>query len=134
MTPAVAAVGIYAGLMGFIALWLATVVGGWRARLKISIGDGGNIDLVRAMRGQANFVEYVPLVLIMMIYMAIAGAPALAIHAMGIGLTAGRIFHGLHFAKPDQPRWLRAAGAGLTMLVLLVGALGAIGHSLVAMF
>ncbi len=134
MTPSIAAVGLYAGIMGLIAIWLGSIVGSWRAKLKISIGDGGNIDMIRAMRGQANFVEYVPLALILMIYMALAGAPAIAIHALGIALTAGRIFHGLHFAKAGQPGWQRGAGAGLSMLVVLAGAIGAIGHSLLAIF
>lgn len=133
MTPAIAAVGIYAGIMGFVAIWLGYIVGGWRTKLKISIGDGGNTDMIRAMRGHANFAEHVPLALILMICMALAGAPAMAIHAMGIALTAGRILHGLHFSKPNQPGWQRMAGAGLSQLVLLAGAVGAIGLSLAAL-
>ncbi len=132
MTPAVAAVGIYAGIMGLIAIWLGVIVGGWRQKTGVSIGDGGNIDLVRAMRGQANFTETVPLTLIMMVYMALAGAPALAIHILGVLLVVGRIIHGLHFAKPGQPRWQRALGSGLSFLVLLAASLGALGHSIAA--
>jgi uncharacterized protein len=133
MTPAIAAVGIYAGIMGLIAIWLGYIVGNWRRATKVSIGDGGNIDLIRAMRGQANFVESVPLALILMVYMAMAGAPALAIHILGIALTIGRLIHGVHFSKPGQPAWQRSAGAGLTALVLLGASLGAIGHSIAAM-
>jgi uncharacterized membrane protein YecN with MAPEG domain len=133
MTPAIAAFGIYAGIMGLIAIWLGYIVGNWRRATKISIGDGGNIDLIRAMRGQANFTESVPLALILMVYMALAGAPALAIHILGVLLVIGRIVHGLHFSKAGQPSWQRSAGAGLTFLVLLGAALGAIGHSIAAM-
>lgn len=133
MTPAVAAVGIYAGLMGLIAIWLTMIVGSWRGRLKISIGDGGNVDMIRAMRGHANFTENVPLALILMVYMALAGAPAIAIHAMGVALTVGRVLHVLHFAKPGQPRWQRGIGSGLTALVIVAGSLGAIGHSIAAL-
>jgi uncharacterized protein len=133
MTPAIAAVGFYAGIMGLIAIWLGYIVGTWRRATKVSIGDGGNIDLIRAMRGQANFVESVPLALILMVYMAMAGAPALAIHILGVALVIGRIVHGMHFSKPGQPGWQRSAGAGLTFLVLLGASLGAIGHSMAAM-
>jgi hypothetical protein len=133
MTPAVAAIGIYAGLMGLIAIWLSYIVGGWRRKLKVSIGDGGQIDLIRAMRGHANFTENVPLALILMTYMAIAGAPAIAIHILGIALTIGRVAHTLHFSQPGQPAWQRQVGAGLTALVLVAASLGAIGHSLAAM-
>jgi len=133
MTPSVAAIGLYAGLMGLIAIWLTMIVGSWRGRLKISIGDGGNVDLIRAMRGHANFTENVPLALILMVYMALAGAPAMAIHVRGVALTVGRVLHALHFSKPDQPRWQRGIGAGLTALVLVAGSLGAIGHSIAAL-
>lgn len=118
--------------MGLVAIWLGGIVGGWRRKTGISIGDGGNIDLVRAMRGQANFTESVPLTLILMVYMALAGAPALAIHILGVLLVIGRIIHGLHFAKPDQPGWQRALGSGLSFLVLLAASLGALGHSIAA--
>jgi hypothetical protein len=134
MTPAIAAVGLYAGLLGLIAIWLGFIVGNWRRKTGVLVGDGGNIDLIRAMRGQANFTETVPLTLILMIYMAIAGAPAIAIHILGILLVIARIVHGLHFSRADQPRWQRGMGSGLAFLVLLAAALGAIGHSLPVMF
>ena len=134
MTPAIAAVGLYAGLMGLIALWLGIVVSRWRIRLKVMIGDGGQIDLIRAMRGQANFIENAPLALVLFLVMAMAGAPAIAIHVLGIALTVGRILHGLHFSAPDRPQWERGAGAGLTMLVLLLASLGAIGHAVLGLF
>ena len=134
MTPALAAAGLYAGIMAILALWLGMIVSKWRSRLKVWVGDGGQIDLVRAMRGQANFVETVPLALGLFLFMAMAGAPALAIHVLGVALTVGRILHGLHFSAPDTPKWQRGAGAGLSMLVLVLAALGAIGHAVVAMF
>lgn len=133
MNPALAAVGIYAGIMGLIAIWLTVIIGRWRAKTGVMVGDGGNIDLIRAMRGQANFVEDVPLALVLFLFMALAGAPAIAIHALGLALTVGRIAHGLHFSAPGMPVWQRQAGAGLTLLVLVSASLGAIGHSLAAM-
>jgi len=133
MNPALAAVGIYAGIMGLIAIWLTVIIGRWRAKTRVMVGDGGNIDLIRAMRGQANFVENVPLALILFLFMALAGAPAIAIHVLGVALTAGRIMHGLHFSAPDMPAWQRQGGSGLTLLVLLAASLGAIGHSIPAM-
>lgn len=134
MSPALAAVGLYAGIMGLIAMWLMVVVSRWRVKTRVMIGDGGDPDLVRAMRGQANFVENVPLALVLFLFMAMAGAPAIAIHILGVALTAGRILHGIHFSAPNQPRWMRGAGASLSMLVLLAASLGAIGHAAVALF
>ncbi len=122
------AVAIYAGLNGLILAWLLTNVGRKRAALKISIGDGGNIVLIRAMRGQANFVENVPMALVFMILMALLGTPVWLLHILGASLVVGRFFHALHFVADDAPGWQRAAGIGLTFLVLVVGALGLIAH------
>jgi uncharacterized membrane protein YecN with MAPEG domain len=131
ITPGLAAFALYTGLLTFVLIWLGFVIGKMRGELKISIGDGGNPVLLRAMRGQANFIENVPMALLLLLGMALFGAPAWLIHGLGIILVAARVLHGLHFTKADAPRWQRAAGAGLTVLVLVVGALGLIGHALV---
>ena len=130
---ALAAVALYAGLNALILGWLAAHVGRMREKLKIFMGDGGNPRMVRAMRAQANFVEYVPMALILLLLMALMGAPALAIHALGAALVLGRVLHALHFTAEDAPAWQRGAGAGLTILVLLSGGLGAVGHAIAAL-
>jgi uncharacterized membrane protein YecN with MAPEG domain len=133
MQTPIAAVALYAGLCGLISVWLIVVVSRWRGKTGIAIGDGGNLDLTRAMRGQANFTENAPLALILMLCMALLGAPAWVIHVFGIALVAGRVVHGLHFAAPGRPRWQRAAGATLTGLVVGFGSAGVVGHALWAM-
>jgi hypothetical protein len=123
-------VALYAGMNGLILLWLAVNVGRVRFRERVLMGDGGNPAMIRAMRGQANFVEYVPLCLIILTLMAALGTPGWVLHLFGIALTVGRLAHGWHFVQPDAPRWQRGLGAGLTMLVLLAGSVGLIGHAL----
>jgi hypothetical protein len=131
--PRLAAVALYAGLAALIAIWLALHVGRVRGQVKVLIGDGGNPRLIRAMRGQANFVENVPLALILLLTMALLGTPAWVIHLFGIALTLGRVLHALHFTADAAPQWQRGAGAGLTLLVLLLGGLGMIGHAVAAL-
>ena len=133
LTPAVLVVALYAGLNGLILIWLAVNVGRLRGRLKIGMGDGGDPAMVRAMRGQANFVEYVPFVLAQMTLMALIGTPAWVLHLFGIALTLGRLVHGWHFVQGDAPGWQRGMGASLTMVVLIGASLGLIAHALVGM-
>ncbi len=128
--PALAAVSLYAGLNGLILIWLAFNVGKVRGQVKVSMGDGGNPALIRAMRGQANFVELAPMALVMLTLTAFAGAPVWVVHLLGIALTLGRLLHGWHFVQTDAPAWQRAGGAALTGLMLLLTALGLIGHGL----
>jgi uncharacterized membrane protein YecN with MAPEG domain len=55
----------YAGLLGLMTIAVAFPAGSLRGKLNIALGDGGNTDLLLAMRRQANFVEYVPMALIL---------------------------------------------------------------------
>ncbi len=132
--PALYALALYSGLLGLIFFWLLFTVGKARGDLKISIGDGGDPYMIRVMRGQANFVENVPLTLVFLLIMALIGTPAWVIHLFGIALVLGRIFHALHFTKRDAPGWQRAAGAGLTNLSQLLIALGLITHAVAGLF
>jgi uncharacterized membrane protein YecN with MAPEG domain len=61
--PAVTA--FYAGLLGLMAIAIAFKAGRLRGRLNVPIGDGGNRDLLLAMRRHANFAEWAPLALVL---------------------------------------------------------------------
>ena len=122
-------VALYAGLLGLVLSWLTWTVLLWRKRTGIWFGDGGNEALQRAMRGQANFVETVPLTIVMLALMAHLGAPAIALHLFGAALTIGRILHGLHFAAPGRPRWLRGWGATLSLVTTFAVAIGLLLHA-----
>lgn len=134
MTPAFYALGLYSGLLGLIGIWLAMNVGKKRQQEKVSIGDGGNTRVVRAMRGQMNFVETVPMALILLMIGAVIGMPVVAIHAGGILLVVGRFLHAVHFTQDDAPGWQRRAGAMLTLLVLTLTSFGLIGHVIMYLF
>ncbi len=132
-SAALAAAGLYAGLNALILVWLGWSVVRIRMRERISIGDAGNARLIRAMRGMANFTEYAPTALILIALMALLGAPAWAVHLLGVALTAGRLIHGWHFMQADAPGWQRMWGTILTLSVLVIGALGVAGQALAAL-
>ena len=133
MAASLATASLYAAIFAIIAIWLGIIVSQWRAREKVSIGDGGKIDLIRAMRGQANFIETIPMVLILFLAMALLGAPSWVIHLFGAPLVVARILHGLHFSKSGQPGWQRAAGAVISTLVMILAAIGVAGHAIYAL-
>jgi uncharacterized membrane protein YecN with MAPEG domain len=111
---------LYAGILGLIALYLGSIPGRMRGRLKISVGDGGYPDMVLAMRRHANFVEWVPLAIILIGLLEINGAPAMAVHGFGAALVAFRICHAVGLQKDTMNVPTRMIGAGGTGL--LVGA------------
>ncbi|MDH3640858.1 MAG: MAPEG family protein [Gammaproteobacteria bacterium] len=121
---------IYAGLLFFVLLVLGYKVGSMRGKTGISINYGDNLELATAMRRHANFVENVPLALILMAIVEANGAGATFLHAVGIALVLMRIAHplGLHHDNMGHP--LRLVGAGGTILLLLILAVTALWQAL----
>lgn len=123
--------GLYAGLLGLILLWLSLrVILVVRGKGELNYGDGGNPDFVTIVRGQGNFVEYVPLILILMAIDELGGVSSAWLHTMGAALVLGRIMHPLGLRTTPGIVPLRFVGTLLTFLVLLVASLLAIGQSI----
>jgi uncharacterized membrane protein YecN with MAPEG domain len=111
---------LYAGLLlvVFLAItWRALVA---RQRSGVVLGAGADRRLERAMRVQANFVEYVPLFLVALLAAELCGAEALALHAAGGAMAAGRTLHAAGMSREPDIVALRAAGMLLTLGALLL--------------
>ena len=54
---------VCAGLLGLLAVSLPVSVGRLRMQKKIYLGDGGDPEMLSAIRAHGNFMEYVPLCL-----------------------------------------------------------------------
>ena len=114
------AAGLYVGLMVLVFLGLKINVGRVRAGAKVSVGDGGNEGLIRAMRVQANAVEDAPVALLGLLALAGLGAPVWLIHALGATLVVSRLLHAFGLGSSGQRnlgRSLRTLGSALVLLV-----------------
>jgi len=111
---------VCAGLLGLLGVALLSNVGRLRGKTRIFVGDGGNTELITAMRVQANFVENVPLALIL-IWLASATYGPTTIAALSVGLVVARVLHaaGMLGYLPFG----RTAGASITLLVLVVSSI-----------
>lgn len=128
---AVAAAGLYAALNAFILLWLTGATALVRRKHMVLIGDGEVDHLRRTMRGHANAIENIPVMLVLLGFSAALDAPAAAIHVLGGAFTFGRVVHAWHFTHERAAQWQRATGFGLSILTLAAAALGVLGHALV---
>lgn len=125
-----AIVGVYAGLGALILMWLSFTTIKLRGEYKVSIGDGENKHLARVMRGHANAIENLLILLLLMILMAALGTPEYILHGFGILLIGSRFFHAHHFIQADAPRWSRYYPMVTTLILMTVGAIAVIGHGL----
>jgi uncharacterized protein len=111
---------LYAGILGLLITALAINVTVHRAKLKVDIGDGGNLQMLRMIRVHANAVEYVPLGLLLLgLYELDHGRPV-ALHAAGIALIVGRVLHVAGMWNTASLNFGRAAGPTVTWVTIAV--------------
>ena len=102
----------------WLVLWIR--VTSIRSAIGCSIGDAGDMKLLQKIRQHGNFIEWVPLILLLMILAEAQGTDALWLHAAGALLVIGRLAHpfGLKIDNAGHP--LRYVGNGTNILAVLV--------------
>ena len=107
-----------AGAAAIVNIWLAIRIVTVRLKAKVLIGDGGNALLTARMRAQLNYMEYTPLVLILLGLIELARGTQTWLWAAGILYILGRILHPFGMDK-QTPHPLRGAGIITTWIVLI---------------
>lgn len=114
---------ITAGLLALIFSVLSLRVIRLRRENKISLGDGGNEELRRAARGHANFSEYAPLGVLLILIAELQSVNMILLAVVAAALLAGRAMHGYAFAFTTGNMPLRSLGLQLTLIVFVLLAL-----------
>lgn len=109
-----------AAILGALCVMLSLKVVAIRRKEKVSVGDGGSETLLRAIRAQANLLEYSPLALILMACAEINGVPRLLLGLVAIAFIAGRVLHPVGLRDTDSPMSARVLGMQLTLVSMLV--------------
>ena len=78
---------LYAGLLGLLLIALSTQVVLARRRFRVGLGHGTEEGMQQAVRVQANFTEYVPYAVLLLVLAEITGLPATAVHGAGLLLV-----------------------------------------------
>ena len=108
----------YAALFGLLLLALSILVIRARVSARIAIGLGEDIRLLRASRAQGNFVEYAPMILILLLLLEASGAGHVLLHAVGGLALVGRIAHAAGISQEPENLKLRQIGMALTFTIL----------------
>lgn len=121
---------IYAALLAFLFIGLSARVILYRRAQGLSLGDEGDRALLQRMRAQANCAEYAPFGLLLLALSEAQGAPAPALHLLGLALLAGRVLHAVGLSADPQVMAARVGGMVLTLTTLTVMAAGLFLHAL----
>ena len=108
---------VCAGLLGLLAVSLTVSVGRMRMQKKIYLGDGGDPEMLSALRAPGTFMDYVPLCLVL-IYFASDYYGYWPVAIVSLVLLISRVLHagGLLGLIPLG----RTMGASGTTIVLAV--------------
>ena len=110
--------------MRFFALVLSFGAGSFRGKTGISIlhGEPANMDLAVRVRKHQNFLEYVPMFLLVFAFLEFNGASHLFLYIVGDLMIVARIAHAIGLKHDNMGHIGRLIGAGGTALVTLVSA------------
>ncbi len=100
--PAITA--FYLGILALIYAVLALRVAGLRRNNRVLFGDAENATLRTAIRVHANFIEYVPIIGLLVALLEMSGTSTTRVHILMGGLLLSRLLHPLGMAA--RPRHL----------------------------
>ena len=107
-----------AAVFGLLHVVFTLRVGNYRFKSRISLGDGGDPEMRNRIRAHGNFIENVPIAVLLILLNDLDGAQDNTLILMGSILLISRLTHYLTIATRKLPWILRP----LSML----GTLGAI--------
>ncbi|MBE7218699.1 MAG: MAPEG family protein [Caulobacteraceae bacterium] len=129
MFPSITA--FFAALFALIYAGLSVWVIAGRVGKNTLFGDGGDDAMLRRVRSHANFIEYVPLALVVIgLYEADGGSPTLT-RVFLVLLLVARIMHPIGmFAAENTPRQFAFRGGGIiaTIAILVIAAIALLAH------
>ncbi len=111
---------VYAALLGFIFVVITLRVAQTRNARKLSLGDGGDPEFSKLIRGHGNFTETVPIALILIMLLELQGTATITLHTLGVALLAGRISHYLQLTGSIDNLMFRVIGMILTLGTIII--------------
>jgi uncharacterized protein len=109
---------LYAAVLGLLLIALSATVVLARRRFRVRLGTGNDAGMEQAVRVQANFTEYVPFAVVLLIVAEITGLPIAAVHAAGVTLVASRLVHAWGLSHNPGLTFGRFYGTAGTWIVI----------------
>ena|SRR5437879_1909977 len=116
----------YLGILGLIYAVMALRVAGLRRSNRVLFGDADSVKLRTAIRVHANFIEYVPIITLLVALLEMSGMAATRVHLLMGGLLLARLLHPMGMsARPGTWQFNagRIGGILLTIAVLVATAI-----------
>lgn len=113
---------LYAALLALLLMLLSLRVSLLRRSTGTFFGPGEDRRLARAIRAHANFIEYTPMALLLLLLLEARDVAPGLLHILGGAVLGGRVLHALGLSPEPERLILRQMGMLLTLGALSVGA------------
>ncbi|MDG2253028.1 MAG: MAPEG family protein [Methylophilaceae bacterium] len=111
---------LYASMLGFIYIKLSKNIIRLRRKYNVTLGHEKHADLEQAIRGHANFSEFVPIGLILLACLEINNVHYFVVLSLGGLFFLGRVFHAKSFLKEKIDKSLRVKGMQFTFWSIML--------------
>ena len=113
---------LFAAVFAIFYILLSIKVIRFRLSKQISLGDAGDTDLETAVRSHGNFIEYVPISLILMWFLEVITYSSSLSMLLGLILLVSRFAHVIGLNDTKNKLIFRQVGMLGTFFVILVAA------------
>jgi uncharacterized membrane protein YecN with MAPEG domain len=121
---------LYAGILGLMLLILSLNI--FREWVTVAIGSReADERWKRSERAHRSFIEFVPMILLLMTLIELHGAPRSIMHAIGIVLVLARGLHAYGVGNGKMANIVRVVGTQATFLILMICSLASIYYAAV---
>ena len=111
----------YLAVLALVYAALALEVIRLRRSSKAPFNDGGNESLRSAIRAHGNFMEYVPIIALMVALLEMSGASSSRVHLLMGALVLSRLLHPLGmYATPGSLRFVIYRGGSIFLTIGLL--------------
>lgn len=108
---------LYASLAALLIVRLSLNVIALRRKHQVRLGDGGIDELQAAIRTQGNATEYIPITLLLMLFLEMMDMPYWLLHLAGSAMLIGRVIHSRALKKDDINK--RVLGMKITFYLII---------------
>ena len=124
------AAALWVGLHLILLLVLSVLVVRQRRKHQVVLGDAEIPQLAQAIRAFGNATEYVPGGLLAIAVLAMAGAPPMVVHAVGLTLFVGRVAHAIGLSRSGEASIPRTVGVTATWVAYIAAAVALIFYAI----
>jgi uncharacterized membrane protein YecN with MAPEG domain len=117
------------GFCGALLVGLATRISLLRVRYKVSFGDGGNADLLRAIRVHANTAEHAPIFILLSLAYELTRGSTTFLTTIVVAFVLSRAAYTVGVLARGQHQF-RMAGASATYVTQAALAVALLFHAL----